>query len=162
MRPQTESNPKHLRIFRSVVLAAAIMLFILMVSGGVVRVTESGGSCLDWPTCYGSWKPPAETSPFIDYTHRLATFLSLPFILGVVFIAWRHLRSFPWIFRLSLVSAGLFFAQIALGAGIAISASPPSWIGAVHLVLSLLLQSSLVFAWLAAVSTGKIGSRAKL
>ena len=47
--------------FRHLLLAAAIVTFIVIVLGVLTRVT-AGGSCPDWPTCYGSWTAPAQSN----------------------------------------------------------------------------------------------------
>ena len=54
------------RLLLGVSIAAILVTFILITMGGVVRVTESGLGCPDWPLCYGEIIPPME---FLSLIH---------------------------------------------------------------------------------------------
>ena len=68
---------------RHIAAATAVLVYALIVLGAVVRTTNSGLSCPDWPTCYGHWVPlPGDSRPcpnigysygqvMLEWVHRL-------------------------------------------------------------------------------------------
>jgi heme A synthase len=140
------------RAFRRLTTLTALATYLLIVAGGVVRVTGSGLGCGDkdqWPFCRGQWLPPLEQTALIEFTHRwvaaVATFLV------VLLAAWVWLR-YRQVRRLAVgasVVVLLFILQIALGA-ITVEYNLPSGVIMIHLANALLLLGALT--WIAVIT----------
>jgi protoheme IX farnesyltransferase len=124
---------------RYVALVAAILIFLVILLGGMVRVTGSGGACPDWPTCLGQWTPPSGNSALINYLHRVATILVVPTLLFAVVATWRQSRTERWIGFPLYSALALLVGQIALGAILSLNYATgfDQLISILHLALSL-------------------------
>ena len=134
-----------IRRFRNLVLAASAVTFLLIVMGGIVRVTESGQGCPDWPLCYGRLIPPLRPDAIIEYTHRLIASLATPLILASAVVAWWRFRSIRLIIRPMMAALGLLLIEIVLGAITVLTKTPPV-IVAIHLGVALSVLAMLLTA----------------
>ena len=119
--------------FRRLTLVTVLAGFALIVLGGVVRVTESGLGCPDWPLCQGRLIPPLETSAIIEYSHRLVASAVLgPLIVATCVVTWISYRRDRWLVAPATVGLILMLAQALLGGATVLPAfpdgsSPPTW-----------------------------------
>ena len=115
MTQRLSTESKRLKIFQSLLIVTSIAIFLLIVVGGIVRVTGSGGACLEWPLCQGDWS--LSESPFVnlDFIHRLTIILVMPLILTSAYIAFRYFRKESFITISILLALIFFIAQIILG-----------------------------------------------
>ena len=108
-------DPGTRSILRSWGLASAILVFAQSVVGGVVRHTDAGMACPDFPTCIGEWVPPL--SNHLVATHFLHRVLGVAVTVVVLVMAWKLLRgpAPQYVRRTAALAAGLVAAQFTLG-----------------------------------------------
>jgi heme A synthase len=128
--------------FQRLCIVTCVVIFGLIVLGGIVRATDSGLGCPDWPTCRGSVIPRWEKHTLIEYSHRLTASIAGCLVLGVAVWAWRSYRRVPAILYPSLLVLGLIIVQAGLGGAAVLNDLPPE-IVAVHLGMALTILTLL-------------------
>src|SRR5438445_8012930 len=130
--------------FRRVAFLTALFAYLQIALGGVVRVTESGLGCPDWPLCHGRPYPAADVHSIIEYSHRTVGAITGLLLIATVVLAWavfRHQRPLvAWLATASLVAIA---AEGALG-GVVVTNELAPWLVLVHLGLAMIILGFLI------------------
>ena len=150
--PGSPSRPRSNvgRAFLILLVASAIAVFSLVTLGGVVRVTESGLGCPDWPLCHGKLIPPLEFKALVEYSHRLAASLTSTLILATAIMAWWRYRRLTRIVAPVTLALVLLGIEVVLG-GITVLTELPPNIVTVHLAVAEAIFALLLITLVAAL-----------
>jgi heme A synthase len=129
--------------FRLLALASALAAWALVAVGGIVRVTESGLGCPDWPLCHGNVVPAERRASMIEYSHRATATVVTLLVLATAFWALRTCHGRRDITVPALTAAVLVPLQALLGA-IVVWFELPSWIVGAHFVVGMLFLAATV------------------
>lgn len=136
------------RALRWATTAALVVAVLVVLGGGVVRVTGSGLGCPTWPACEGTSIAPVEPSvrAAIEFGNRLVTVLLL-FAVGWAIIAARLQR--PRDRMLTRLAWSQFWLVIvnAVAGGITVLALLNPWLVALHFVLAMGLLTTATLTW---------------
>jgi heme o synthase len=132
--------------FAKLTVAAAVATFVLISIGGLVRATDSGLGCPDWPLCFGDWLPPADLHAWIEHTHRLvaAVFVGpLVGAVGLITVFSGRRRDRP-LLAAAVVAGVLVIVQSLLGAAVVLEGLAAELVTA-HLAMALVVLAATIF-----------------
>ncbi|MBZ5739980.1 COX15/CtaA family protein [Nocardioides mangrovi] len=117
--------------------ASIVANVVIVVTGGVVRLTGSGLGCPTWPRCTDESLTPHgayDLHQYIEFGNRMLTYVLVAIAVGTFVAAWqtgrRDLR------RLALIIALGIPAQAVIG-GITVLTDLNPWIVSLHLLCSM-------------------------
>jgi protoheme IX farnesyltransferase len=128
--------------YRALVYASLVASFLVVVWGGVVRVTGSGLGCPDWPLCHGQFLPSLDPATRIEWFHRFLAIAGGITVAAVVLWSLVVYRADRRILALAIIAAILYPLQAVLGAITVVLELPPEWV-TVHLANAELLLAAL-------------------
>jgi heme A synthase len=161
-----------IRRFRRLADLTSLVTFLLIIVGGIVRVSSSGLGCgaggsgtKGWPLCGGAVIPiVGDENRLIEFSHR---FLATVVVVLIALLCWRAFqmrraqnsppesRSSRWALRGSLTAGVLVLAQAGLG-GLTVEHSLAEELVAAHLGTAMLLLALLL--WLGAKARSEIAA----
>jgi protoheme IX farnesyltransferase len=131
--------------FAKLAIAAAVATFALIAAGGLVRATDSGLGCPDWPLCFGDWIPPADLNAWIEHTHRLIAAVFVGPLVGAVglitvFTDRRRDRPLLWA---AVVAGVLVIVQSIIGGAVVLQGLAAELV-TIHLGMALTVFAAVI------------------
>ena len=154
----------------------ALIAFLIITTGGWIRINGAGESCPDWPTCFGTWGfdiTPEEQGEWWEENpdevdsrggnHRYTTYQiftewahrGLVGIIGIL-VAYSHYTAWSLrdkignkVYRIHFVSSVFLVMQAVLGY-VTVDLDNAPWTVSLHLFMALIFTVSLLtvgFAW---------------
>ena len=132
--------------FAKLTVAAAVATFVLIAVGGLVRATDSGLGCPDWPLCFGDWIPPADLHAWIEHSHRLIAAVFVGPLVGAVGLItlFSHRRRDTPLLGAAIVAGVLVIVQSLLGAAVVLEGLAAELVTA-HLAMALTVLAATIF-----------------
>ncbi len=126
-----------------------VMAVVIVVTGGAVRLTESGLGCPTWPTCTAQSLTPTHAmgiNAVIEFTNRMLTYVLCAGV-GLAIVAARART--PWrrgLTRLGWAQFWVVMGNAVLGGIVVLTGLNPYLVGS-HFVLSTALLTVAVLMW---------------
>jgi heme o synthase len=131
--------------FAKLAIAATVATYVLISVGGLVRSTDSGLGCPDWPLCFGQWVPPPDLHAWIEHTHRLIAALAVgPLVASVGIWTLVRRRSDRPLLAAAVVAGVLVIVQSLLGAAVVLRQLQAELVSA-HMAMALTVFVMLLF-----------------
>ncbi len=123
---------------------ALVAVFLVVVSGAVVRLTDSGLGCDNWPNCSETPFPEREFHATIEFVNRVVALIGIILTLVVAVSARLMARPDRLLSRAALIAAIGMVAQIPLG-GLTVLLDLHPLAVMTHFLLALIVFGVVVF-----------------
>ncbi len=100
---------------KKISLTISILIFINILFGPLVRATDSGLACPDWPLCFGKVLPPPEFRIWMEVGHRYYSMILGFLILGQCIYIFKNLELRKNFGILAIFSILVLILQVFLG-----------------------------------------------
>jgi heme a synthase len=120
-----------------------VLVFVLIVWGGVVRLSGSGLAIPDWPLANGKLVPRAHPNVLIEYIHRVLAGIVGIATLAIAFLVFRSPQWRPRLSSLAIAALITLALQVFLGARVVLEELPVDRVVA-HLVVAFIFFAVLL------------------
>ena len=137
----SSTHKQNTNLHKTLVFLAGSTLFLAMIQvtlGAIVRVTDSGLACPDWPLCHGKLIPEFDFNILMEYTHRLSASLLMLTIFSTTFISYKILKHNK-IAIFAITGASITVICAAIFGGITVITKLDWWSVPSHLALAEIL-----------------------
>ncbi len=169
----SSNNRTDLVRFRTLALLTVLVIYLLILAGGIVRGTGSGMGCPDWPKCFGQWVPPTNINQlppnyqeiygaklkgevifnpvktWIEYINRLLGVLSGFFVFATLVSSIALFKRDSSLFWGSLAAFLLIGSNGWLGSKV-VSTELAQYLITAHLLLAIFVVFALLYVWVKA------------
>ena len=145
--------------FQKLAATSVVMTLLLVTIGVIVRATDSGMGCPDWPLCHGQIIPPLDDpKAWIEWIHRTVAAAIGFVVLALAFVAFRDHRDRPSLLWPSIGVVALVGFQAWLGRETVRLNNSGESVTA-HLAAAMALLGLLVFILVRSFYPARIGGR---
>ncbi|MRK01956.1 heme A synthase [Aeromicrobium sp. S22] len=141
--------------------ATVVANSIIILTGGLVRLTGSGLGCPTWPKCTDeSFVPHRELGMhgLIEFGNRLLTYVLIAVVVATFVAVWRWSGTNRRMRQLAaLIALGVPFQGVIGGITVLTDLNP--WIVSLHLLLSMVLVSASILLLFRVRGEGRVGTR---
>lgn len=132
---------------RNLLVTAATFSVLLISMGGVLCVTQSIRNCPDWPGCFGTFLPPSQPGPILEYSHRFLAAVTGLLILTAAITGITRSPRLRWVTIPPMVAVALLLEVSYFGAVVVLRGLAPGWaavdVGSALLVVALMVTAAL-------------------
>lgn len=124
--------------------AAVVANIVIVLTGGLVRLTGSGLGCPTWPQCTDSSFVPHRAlgvHGVIEFGNRMLTYVLIAVVVATFVAVWRWAGTTRELRRLAaLIALGVPFQGVIGGITVLTDLNP--WVVSLHMILSMLLVAA--------------------
>ncbi|HEY3765545.1 MAG TPA: COX15/CtaA family protein [Gaiellales bacterium] len=153
--PRLRSREVSMRTFQRVAVATLVILWLVVTTGGLVRLTASGLGCPHWPTCSTTSLVPQDSShALIEFSNRVISGLAMLAAVAMAVMAYRVPGLDRRIAHAAAIAAAGTVAQVPLGA-VTVEFDLNPYLVMSHFLLAMVVVSVSTWATLRALRPGR-------
>ena len=137
--------------YRALTWVTFTSALLVVIWGGIVRVSGSGLGCPDWPLCHGQLLPSLDLATRIEWFHRFLGIVGGLTLASLVAWTIARYRADRALLSLAVLAGALYVFQAVLGGVVVLLELPSTWVTAhlanAEILLAVLTVLAIVAQW---------------